>query len=333
MSDDELKDFYRWLVTLRLLDQRAWNLQRQGRIGTYPPYSGQEACQVGTAAALEPEDWICASYRDWAALAYRGVPLSYPLLNSMGHPDAGKIPESINALPVQVVIAAQTLHAVGLAWASQLQNQDRVAVAFCGDGATSQGDFHESLNLASVIQVPVIFVVQNNQWAISMPVSRQMHSKTIAQKALAYDIEGIRVDGNDIIAVYQTVKKLAAQVRQGGGPVLIEAVTYRLGAHTTADDPTRYRSQEDDRRLSQGEPIGRLQRYLRDAGLMSDQDFAAVDENAKTKVDEAVEAAEAYPKSDPESVFSHVYAELSKPLKDQRTAFRQTVQPGGAKRG
>lgn len=333
VTDDQLKHFYQWLVTLRTLDQRAWNLQRQGRIGTYPPYSGQEACQVGTVAALEEDDWVCGSYRDWAALCYRGVPLSYPLLNSMGHPVAGHIPESINALPVQVVIAAQLLHAVGLAWAAQLQGKNRVAVTFFGDGATSQGDFHEALNLASVLKAPVIFVCQNNQWAISVPVTRQMHSRTIAQRALAYDIEGIRVDGNDVIAMYQTIHNLHQRVRQGDGPVLVEAVTYRLGAHTTADDPTRYRPQDQDERLRQGEPIARLRRYLGQAGILGEPELEAIEAAAKEAVDQAVAEAEAYPKAKPESVFDHVYQAMPDSLREQRAAFIEARSRGGAHHG
>ncbi|PSR22886.1 MAG: pyruvate dehydrogenase (acetyl-transferring) E1 component subunit alpha [Sulfobacillus acidophilus] len=327
VSDAQLKDFYQWLVTLRQFDQRAWNLQRQGRIGTYPPYSGQEATQVGVVAALSHDDWICGSYRDWAALAYAGVPLHYPLLNSMGHAIAGHIPEQVQALPVQVVIAAQILHAVGLAWAAKLQEQNRVAVTFFGDGATSQGDFHEALNLASVMQVPVIFVCENNQWAISVPLNRQMHSPTIAQRALAYNIEGIRLDGNDIVAVYQTMREVVERVRSGQGPVLIEAVTYRLGAHTTADDPTRYRPPEEDEQRRRGEPLSRLQNYLQRSGLLSQDDISSIDEMAKETVDEAVQTAEAYPAASLAETFEHVYGELSESLREQRAA---SVRGGAA---
>ncbi len=333
VSDDQVKDFYRWLLTLRTLDQRAWNLQRQGRIGTYPPFSGQEAAQVGAVAALQKDDWICGSYRDWAALTYAGVPLSYPLLNSMGHAVAGRIPDGINALPVQVVIAAQMLHAVGLAWSSKLQNQGRVALTFFGDGATSQGDFHESLNLASVVKAPVVFVCQNNQWAISVPVSRQMNSQTIAQRAVAYNIEGIRVDGNDILAVYKTLKDVVGRVREGQGPVLIEAVTYRLGAHTTADDPTRYRPSEEEQRLSYGEPVARLRRYLLSSGLLTEDENKQVEEEAKAMVEEAVQAAETFPKGAPEDVFNHVYADLTPQLQAQRAEFQRRMQQGGTARG
>ncbi len=333
VSDDQLKHFFQWLVTLRTFDQRAWNLQRQGRIGTYPPFSGQEATQVGVVAALHPDDWICGSYRDWAALAYAGVPLYYPLLNSMGHPIAGRIPDNVNALPVQVVIAAQILHAVGLGWSAKLQGQNRVAVTFFGDGATSQGDFHESLNLASVMGAPVVFVCQNNQWAISVPVSKQMRSRTVVQRALAYDIEGIRLDGNDIIAVYQTLTEVVSKVRAGQGPVLIEAVTYRLGAHTTADDPTRYRTDEDNQRLSRGEPIARLKRYLLEAGIVTQEGVAAVEESAKQAVDDAVATAESYPKAAMEEIFDHVYGTLTQPLAQQREQFLARAGQGGARHG
>lgn len=333
VTDQQILDFYAWLVKLRTLDQRAWNLQRQGRIGTYPPYSGQEATQVGVVAGLSKDDWICGSYRDWAALSYAGVPMHYPLLSSMGHPLAGQIPEGVSALPVQVVIAAQILHAVGLAWSAKLQGQDRVAISLFGDGATSQGDFHEALNLASVVRAPVIFVAQNNQWAISVPVSRQMNTPTIAQRALAYNIEGVRVDGNDVVAVYQTIRDLQKRVRDGGGPALVEAVTYRLGAHTTADDPTRYRPSEEEARLSHGEPVARLRRYLAQEARLTDADFAQVDEEAKAAVDAAVAAAENTPPAPPESVFDHVYAELTEPLKQERAAFQRRLAQGGGSRG
>lgn len=333
VSDEQMKEFYRWLVTLRTLDQRAWNLQRQGRIGTYPPFSGQEATQIGAVAALQQDDWICGSYRDWAALSYAGVPLSYPLLNSMGHAVSGRIPDGVNALPVQVVIAAQTLHAVGLAWSSALQNQGRVALTFFGDGATSQGDFHESLNLASVVKAPVVFVCQNNQWAISVPIARQMNSQTIAQRAIAYNIEGIRVDGNDILAVYQTLRDVVARVREGRGPALIEAVTYRLGAHTTADDPTRYRPSEEEQRLSHGEPVARLRRYLLANGFLTEDENMQMEEEAKATVEEAVQAAESFPKGAPEEIFDHVYAELTPQLRQQRAEFQQRIQRGGTDRG
>ncbi len=329
ITNHQLKEFYRWLVTLRTLDQRAWNLQRQGRIGTYAPFSGQEAAQIGVAATLRPTDWICPSYRDWPVLAYLGTPLHYPLLGSMGHPEAGHIPDEIPSLPAQVVIAAQILHAVGLAWSAKLQRQDRIAVTFFGDGATSQGDFHEALNLASVMKVPVIFVAQNNQWAISVPVHRQMNTPTIAQRALAYNVEGIRVDGNDIAAVYQTFMDLQKRVREGSGPALVEAVTYRLGAHTTADDPTRYRIGDDDTPFRRGEPVARLRRYLENEHILSPSDFEAMDQDAKIVVDKAVETAEAYPKNPPETIFDHVYAELTPQLVRQRQEFAQHLSDGG----
>ncbi len=330
VSDDQLKQFYTWLVTLRTLDQKAWNMQRQGRIGTYAPWSGQEAAQIGVAAALRSDDWICPSYRDWPALIYAGVPMYYVLLHSMGHPAAGYMPEDMSVLPVQIVVGGQILHATGLAWASKLQGQDRIAVALFGDGASSQGDFHEALNLASVMKVPAIFVVQNNQWAISVPVYRQMNTPTIAQRALAYNIEGIRVDGNDVIAVYQTFRDLQRRVREGSGPALVETVTYRLGAHTTADDPTRYRTPEDDARQSHGDPITRLRHYLETEHIMENSDFERIDHEAQVTVDDAVKKAEAYPlEPAATTIFDHVYGTLTPPLKRQRDQFSQRLIEGG----
>lgn len=325
LSANELMTFYRWLVTLRTFDQRAWNLQRQGRLGTYAPFSGQEAAQIGSIAALTKDDWVAGSYRDWGALAYHGVPLYHALLNSMGRLGWGYMPPDLNVLPVQVVIAAQILHAVGLAWASKLQEQNRVALTFFGDGATSQGDFHEALNLASVMQVPVVFVCQNNQWAISVPVSRQMATPTIAQRAIAYNMGGIRIDGNDVVAMYQHMREIVTRVRDTRQPVLVEAVTYRLGAHTTADDPTRYRDPAEQALREQADPLVRLRKYLLAEGILTEDQDLSVHEEAKKSVEEAVRAAETYPQEDPAAIFDHVYASLPPALGEQRREFAEHV--------
>lgn len=253
--------------------------------------------------------------------------MHYIFLNSMGHPQAGHMPENMSVLPVQIVVSGQILHAVGLAWAAKLQGQDRVAVTFFGDGATSQGDFHEALNLASVMKVPAIFIVENNQWAISVPFSRQMNTPTIAQRALAYNMEGIRVDGNDIIAVYQTFHDLQQRVRAGSGPALVEAVTYRLGAHTTADDPTRYRAPEDDARQSSGEPLSRLRKYLQHEHIMDTADFNDIDHEAQSIVEKAVETAESYPpESATTAIFDHVYDKLTPSLHRQKDQFSRNLR-------
>ena len=330
VSDDQIRQFLRQLVILRTLDQRAWNLQRQGRIGTYAPFSGHEAIQVASGLVLEPGDWVAASYRDWALLATLGVPLSYPLLNAMGHPVSGKIPEPITALPVQVVIAAQILHAVGLAWAQKLRQTGKIAATFFGDGATSQGDFHEALNLAAVKAVPAVFVCENNQWAISVPLRRQTHSETIAQKALAYGMRGVRVDGNDMLAMYLTMKEVVTTVRQTKEPVLVEAVTYRLGAHTTSDDPTRYRPSAEEEAWMAGEPVTRLKKFALNAGLVTESDIAAMEAEAKELVEQAVREAEGYAPPDPaEAIFDHVYATKPFGLAQQQEAFRHRLQEGG----
>ncbi|MBX6395896.1 MAG: pyruvate dehydrogenase (acetyl-transferring) E1 component subunit alpha, partial [Alicyclobacillaceae bacterium] len=315
-------EWYRWMVLARAFDQRALNLQRQGRIGTYAPFSGQEAAQIGSFAVLEKDDWVFTSYRELAGLMFHGYPMERALLYSMGHPEGAKTPEDLRVFPVQIVIAAQLLHAVGAAWASRLKGERSVAAAYFGDGATSEGDFHEALNFASVFKLPVIFFCQNNFWAISVPVSKQMATPTVAQKAVAYGMEGIRVDGNDVLAVYTAMRRAVDRARSGEGPTLIEAVTYRLGPHTTADDPTRYRDEEEWRIWrEQRDPVLRYRRFLEDRGLWGDEREKALQEEVKQRVEEAVVKAESFPKPDPSSVFDHVYGSVPPNLARQKEEF------------
>lgn len=325
LSDQKLREFYRWMVTIRVFDQRAVNLQRQGRIGTYAPMSGQEAAQVGSVAVLDQSDWIASSYREWGSLFYHGVPLYQALLHSMGHPEAGYMPTDMNVLPVQIVIGAQLLQAVGLAWASKRRDDKKVTVTYFGDGATSQGDFHEAMNFASVMKVPVVFFCQNNQWAISVPVTRQMASQTVAQKAVGYGMEGIRVDGNDLLAVYSVMSDVTARIRDGQGPVLVEAVTYRQGSHTTADDPTRYRDPEIHEAWQKKDPLIRFRLFLASQGLWSDQDEEKVWEDSREAVEDAVHHAESYTTPGPESVFDHVYGTRPPHLEEQRAEFLKRI--------
>lgn len=329
LSNETLCNFYKWMVLARTFDQRAFNLQRQGRIGTYAPFSGQEAAQIGSFALLEKDDWISTSYREWPGLMYHGVPIDQALLYSMGHPDGGEMPEHLNIFPIQIIIAGQLLHAVGAAWASKLRGEKSIAATYFGDGATSEGDFHEALNFASVFKVPVIFFCQNNQWAISVPVSKQTASNSIAQKAVAYGMEGIRVDGNDILAVYSAMKSAVDRARAGEGPTLIEAVTYRLGSHTTADDPTRYRNEAEWKEwLEKRDPIIRFRIFLENNGLWNDDKEKAAWEEAKQTIEEAVVKAESYPKPDPSTVFDHVYSSLSRQLNEQKTEFLHYMKSG-----
>lgn len=329
LSVDKLRDFYRWMLLTRMFDQRAFSLQRQGRMGTYAPFSGQEAAQIGSFAVLEKEDWVTTSYREWAGLMYHGVPLHFPLLWSMGHPEAGRMPDHLNVFPIQIIIAGQMLHTVGTAWASKLKGERNISVTYFGDGATSEGDFHEALNFASVYKLPVVFFCQNNQWAISVPVSKQMATPTIVQKAMAYGMEGIRVDGNDILAVYTAMSHAVARARAGEGPVLIEAITYRLGAHTTADDPNRYRDEQEWKEWQEKrDPIVRFRLFLQNQGWWTEEDERQAVEEAKQKIQAAIDSAESYPKANPTSVFDHVYASLPPILAEQKQEMDERLVRG-----
>jgi len=245
IPEELLLRLYRTMLLARNFDERLISLQRQGRIGTFPPISGQEAAHLGAAAVLRPGDWFVPAFRETAAEIWRGRSLESVILYYNGFNEGVEIPEDSNDLPISIPVGSQILHAVGLAWAAKYRQTDDVAMAFFGDGATSEGDFHEGLNFASVFQAPAIFVCQNNHWAISLPRSKQTRSQTLAQKALAYNMPGIQVDGNDILAVYTAAREAADRARSGGGPTLIECVTYRMAVHTTADDPKRYRSTEE----------------------------------------------------------------------------------------
>lgn len=311
---------YQDMVLLRTFDEKVLNLQRQGRVGTFPPSIGQEATEIGSAHALSKKDWMAPSYRDHGALYVHGVPFENVILFAMGR--AGSLAGDVRALPSSIPISTHLPHAVGLAMAARMQGEEAIAIAYFGDGGTSEGDFHEALNFAGVFKAPVIFLCQNNGWAISIPVSHQTASATLAQKAEAYGIRGVRVDGNDALAVYQIVKEARDAALAGEGPTLIEAVTYRLGPHTTADDPTRYRDPEEvvswrgDR-----DPIVRLGNYLHQQGVLLPDDLDKVRETAQAWVNQAVEAAEAMPPVKPIEMFEHVYATMPPRLVQQLQDF------------
>ncbi len=303
---------HRAMLLSRRFDERLLSLQRQGRIGTFAPITGQEASQLGIVAALIPSDWMAPSFREMVAELWRGKSMESVLLAYGGFNEGWPEEKDHNDLPVSVPVASQVLHAVGLGWAMQYRQKDDVAVTFLGDGGTSEGDFHEAMNFAGVFQAPVVFVCQNNQWAISVPRKNQTHSKTIAQKALAYGMPGIQVDGNDILAVYSAAKEAVERARSGGGPTLIECVTYRMMMHTTADDPKRYRTDDEVEGWKARDPITRFQKYLRDKGLLSDEKIASFEEEIKGEIQTAVDNAENFMKThgDPMDMFNHVYAEL-----------------------
>src|SRR6184192_3921889 len=268
LSPDELRALYRAMILGRRLDERMVRLQRQGRLGTFAPIKGQEASQLGSVSTLRRTDWMVPSFRETAAMLLRGWPIEKLLLLFAGYLEGGQPDESQNDLPITVPVATQLPHAVGLAYAAQYRGDDAVVMAYFGDGATSEGDFHEAMNFAGVWHVPVVFVCQNNQWAISVPIKKQTHSRTLAQKASAYGFPGIQVDGNDVLAVYAASREAVDRARAGDGPTLIECVTYRLGVHTTADDPTKYRTDEEVKFWEQKDPLTRFRAYLEKKKLL-----------------------------------------------------------------
>ncbi|WP_026174255.1 pyruvate dehydrogenase (acetyl-transferring) E1 component subunit alpha [Effusibacillus pohliae] len=330
ITPDLMIDMYKKMVLVRTFDRKCIILQRQGRLGTYAPFEGQEAAQVGSAMALRAGDWMFPTYRDHAAAIVHGHSLVRVFLYWMGHSDASVCPEDKRILPQCVPIATQMLHAMGAAWASKLKGEQTVSIAYLGDGATSEGDFHEALNFAGVFRAPVLFFCQNNGYAISVPFSRQSASRTIAQRAAAYDIHGVRVDGNDVFAVWLTVQDAVQRARVGGGPALIEAVTFRYGAHTTADDPKKYRDQEVlAQEWRRRDPVDRLRRFLEKQGLWNDEQEAAWQRQVGETIESALAEAEAFPKPQPADMFAHVYAEMPWHIREQQQELQRVLNEGG----
>lgn len=307
LSEDEIKRMYELLALCRTFDRRALDLQREGRIGAYAPILGQEASQVGTAFALEKTDWIFPSFREMGVYITMGCDMSKLLLYWNGDERGAQPPPELNIFPVAVPVATQVPHAAGVAMAAKFRGDNIAVMAYVGDGGSSEGDFHEGLNFAGVFNLPVVFICQNNHWAISLPREKQTVSKTIAQKAFAYGFEGIQVDGNDIFAVYRAAKAALEKARSGGGPTFIECDTYRISDHTTADDAGRYRAREEVEAWKPRDPILRLKRYMEKKGLWSEAYEKGVEESARAKVDEAVKREEAVGHPQPEDMFLFTY--------------------------
>ncbi len=325
LDKEPLQRLYRTMLLSRRFDEQLLQWQRQGRIGTFAPALGQEAAQIGATAALRDSDWMVPSYRESAAAIWRGTPLSGLILYDAGYNEGAEIPESQKDLPICVPVASQIPHAVGLAYASQYRDDGDVVMVFFGDGATSEGDFHEAVNFASVLQAPVVFVCQNNQYAISVPIEKQMNCETIAQRAVAYGIPGVRVDGNDVLAVYVAATEAVERARSGGGPTLIEYVTYRLSVHTTADDPTKYREEDEVGEWEESDPLNRFRRYLIDRGVLTEDDVERLEEEIDEQIQSARQEAEDLmdEHSDTFDMFEHVYVEMPPYLQEQRDAYQQ----------
>jgi pyruvate dehydrogenase E1 component alpha subunit len=323
LPPDEERRLYRAMVGARLYDRKGSALQRQGRLATYAPYEGQEAAQIGSAAALRPDDWMVATYRDAAAMAFHGYPRTLLLLGRMGDERGGSPPEGVNVLPPSITVGAHMLHAVGLAWAERLQGRDRVAATYFGDGATSEGDFHEAMNFAGVFRLPVVFVCENNHYAISVRVDRQTAAPTIAGKAEGYGMPGVLVDGNDLFAMYEATAEAVERARRGDGPTLIEALTYRVGPHTTADDPGRYRDEDEVAPWRDRDPLERVRRHLAASGAWTEEWQREIEAEESAALEAAVEEAEALPAQAMDDHPASAFAEATPPLRRQREALRE----------
>ncbi|HLO12195.1 MAG TPA: pyruvate dehydrogenase (acetyl-transferring) E1 component subunit alpha [Pseudoneobacillus sp.] len=327
ISVEIVKNFYQHCVRIRTFDRKAVSLQRQGRIGTYAPFEGQEASQVGSALALQKDDWLFPTYRDHGAAMTFGHSLRNILLFWNGRNEGCIPPDGKKIFPPGIPIATQIPHAAGAAYSEKLKGTNNAAIAYFGDGATSEGDFHEGINFASVMKAPVVFFNQNNGYAISVPLHKQMSSLTIAQKALAYDIPGVRIDGNDIFVVYYETLKALERARNGEGPTLIEAVTWRYGAHTTADDPSKYRDQsESQHRRQTTDPLLRLERFMKQEGIFDEVWVKAIEEEAKAEIDLAVQEMENFPAANPADIFDHVFAKPTWGIQQQKEEYLRLIE-------
>jgi pyruvate dehydrogenase E1 component subunit alpha len=325
LTPEQHLELYRQLVLLRTYDERSLVYHRQGRIGTYAIFWNHEAMQAGSAFALEDRDWIFPSYRESAIGIVRGMPASTVLSWWRGHPAGWWDPQEFNVASICVPIATHVPHAVGFAWGSRLKGEDRLAIAYFGDGATSEGAFHEGATFAGVTKAPVVLFCNNNQWAISTPIEAQTAAATLADKAAGYGMPGVRVDGADALAVYEATREAVERARSGEGPTFIEAVTYRTAPHATADDPSLYIDEERVVEEKENECVGRYERYLRRLGLLDDEGAEEAKRAALDAMREGIAAAEAEPPADPALVFEHAFAEPPRSFADDLAELRRVL--------
>jgi len=330
LAPDRLLQIHEAMLTVRRVDQRCMKLQRQGRIGFYGTSTGEEACAVGSAAALNHDDWVFPALRQGGVLLYRGWPIRRwfdHLFGNAASVERGRsMPchysdRELGQVAWSSCMATQLPHAVGMAYAAKLKGHSRIAAAYLGDGATSEGDFHVAMNFAAVWKAPVVFICHNNQWAISVPFAKQSGSATVHAKAAAYGMPGVRVDGNDVLAVYQATADAAQRARSGGGPTLIEGLTYRMEGHSSSDDPTRYRDEAEVRKWEARDPIRRFEAFLIGSGATDRAELDATDDRIGQAIDEAVRAAEAEPASDRRTLIEEVYAVVPWHLEEQFAAL------------
>lgn len=326
LSDTEWLELYKVMLKTRNADLKALQLQRQGRMLTYAPNTGQEAAQVGSAAAMAKNDWLVPAFRELGAWLQRGVDLETVYLYWYGNELGSNFPEDVKMLPIAIPIGSQLQHAVGIGMAANIKGEDDVAVAYIGDGGTSIGDFSEALNFAGVFNAPVVFIIQNNQYAISVARQKQTKAETLVQKAVAAGIPGILVDGNDLFAMYAATQEAIERARQGGGPTLIEAYTYRLGAHTTSDDPTKYREDSEVQEWEPKDPIKRMKAYLIGKGVWSEEQDKALGEEYGEYALEVFRRVEATGEPKVEDLFKYHFKEMPDHLREQYDEYVQYLE-------
>jgi pyruvate dehydrogenase E1 component alpha subunit len=328
LGDDQIKQLYELMVLTRAFDDLALKLQREGRIGTYPSSRGQEATQVASAYALEEPDWLFPAFREAGAYIARGWPLEMQYQYWAGDERGSRLSENSRIFTISIPVGTQIPHAVGFAWAAKLRGDKIAVLAYLGDGATSEGDAHEGMNFAGVFKVPIVILCQNNQWAISVPRSRQTAAKTLAQRAFSYGFEGLQVDGNDAFAVYEATKEALGKARSGNGPTLIECVTYRMADHTTSDDAQRYRTSQELEEWAKRDPIERLRKYMKKKSLWNSDYENKVQAEASEKVRLAVERFESVKPPEVRDLFAWTYAEFPPNLKRQYEDLVRSVGGG-----
>ena len=323
LSEEALYRLYRGMKRSRRFDERAIALQRRGELGTLAPSIGQEAAQVASALALREDDWVVPAFREQGVALLRGTPMDRILMYAMGMEEGAEVPEDSRALPTSIPVGSQALHAAGIGWANALSGTDEAVVSYFGDGATSQGDVYEALNVAGVFDAQTVFVCQNNEYAISTPRSGQTRAETLAQKAVAAGIAGLQVDGNDPLGVYRVTREALDRAREGD-PTLVEALTYRRAMHTTSDDPRRYRTPEEEAEWERKDPIDRFETYLRAGGILDAGDLESIEEEFERDFDAALERArQAREELDPADMFRYAFAEMPAVIERQFEAFRR----------
>ena len=326
LTKSQILWMYENMILTRAVDEKMLSMQRQGRIGTFAPVKGQEACQIGIIAALDKKDMIFPAFRETAAHIAFGLPPENLFIYYAGDERGSKTDK--NFFPIAIPVATQLLHAVGYAWGAKIKKDNVAVVVFFGDGATSEGDFHEAMNFAGVFKLPVLFVCQNNQYAISVPRKLQSASETLAQKAIAYGFDGIQVDGNDVFSVYKAANDAILNIKKGKGPYFIECITYRLGDHTTADDASKYRSQKELQEWMKKDPILRLKDYIIKNKYLSRLDEEKLHDKVKLKVEDVVKKAESIEAPNVEDIFKYTFNEMPWNLKEELDDLKDSMKDG-----